>query len=271
MKIGRMTRKMYLILSLIMIGFNVLFVREIPIVSGENVSMLSLCLIFTIIISFRLNIGRLKDINLSVWYSLLILVPIINIIFFALFFIDGTKGPNKYGADPKGRINEKLILEKRAQNAEPKKSPKIIDDNIRLLEESYKEGILNKNEFEFKKNSLLEEKQNIVGQSKNDEAFKKKKEKLKILLEKKLLSHSDYETKLNHLLLEYGTVKFKDDEIELDTMFFYVQRGKEFGPYSTREIIKRLNTSKINPNCLVRIENEKSYTRRAHEIYNLFK
>jgi len=49
-------------------------------------------------------IKRLHDINLSGWLSLATIIPILGALFgFIVLFIDGNKGPNKYGDDPKGR------------------------------------------------------------------------------------------------------------------------------------------------------------------------
>ena len=42
------------------------------------------------------------DRNHSVWYILLNIIPIIGIIFLIdLYFLKGTDGTNKYGADPR--------------------------------------------------------------------------------------------------------------------------------------------------------------------------
>ena len=50
-------------------------------------------------------VKRLHDINLSGWLSLLLLIPYAGGLFgLIILFIDGTKGPNQYGVDPKGRI-----------------------------------------------------------------------------------------------------------------------------------------------------------------------
>lgn len=51
----------------------------------------------TIIPALAVSIRRMHDQDRSGWW---ILVPIANIIF---LFIDGTPGPNRFGADPKGR------------------------------------------------------------------------------------------------------------------------------------------------------------------------
>ncbi|HLS30132.1 MAG TPA: DnaJ domain-containing protein [Flavobacteriaceae bacterium] len=49
-------------------------------------------------------IKRLHDINISGWWYLLFLIPYVNLVFgLVILFVDGTKGINKYGYDPKNR------------------------------------------------------------------------------------------------------------------------------------------------------------------------
>lgn len=47
------------------------------------------------IVGFMLTIQRCHDFNTTGWLSLLVLVPLVNLIF---WFIPGTDGPNDYGA-----------------------------------------------------------------------------------------------------------------------------------------------------------------------------
>lgn len=42
--------------------------------------------------------------NLTIGLVLLLIVLVIGILFFVFTVLDGTKGPNKYGEDPKGRM-----------------------------------------------------------------------------------------------------------------------------------------------------------------------
>lgn len=51
--------------------------------------------IVILVIGFMLTIQRCHDFNTSGWLSLLMLVPLVNFIF---WFIPGTDGPNRYGA-----------------------------------------------------------------------------------------------------------------------------------------------------------------------------
>jgi uncharacterized membrane protein YhaH (DUF805 family)/Tfp pilus assembly protein PilE len=52
-------------------------------------------IILMLVIGFMLTIQRCHDFNTTGWLSLLMLVPLVNLIF---WFIPGTDGPNEYGA-----------------------------------------------------------------------------------------------------------------------------------------------------------------------------
>lgn len=54
----------------------------------------------TIIPSICIGVRRIHDTNHSGWW---VIVPFVNLYF---LIIDGTKGPNTYGVDPKGRAAE---------------------------------------------------------------------------------------------------------------------------------------------------------------------
>ncbi|MDD1782700.1 DUF805 domain-containing protein [Enterovibrio sp. ZSDZ35] len=55
--------------------------------------------------SLALSIKRIQDRDLSLYWALILVVPIIGMIFslVELGLKDGTPGPNRYGPDPKGR------------------------------------------------------------------------------------------------------------------------------------------------------------------------
>ena len=56
---------------------------------------------FWISIILLIKVSRLHDINCSAWWALVFLVPFFGWLFaFALFFISGTKGANKFGPAP---------------------------------------------------------------------------------------------------------------------------------------------------------------------------
>jgi len=61
-------------------------------VIGEAASLLTG--VAALVIGFMLTIQRCHDFNTSGWLSLLILVPLANLVF---WFIPGTDGPNRYG------------------------------------------------------------------------------------------------------------------------------------------------------------------------------
>lgn len=62
-------------------------------------------ILFMVLPSISLCVRRLHDINLSGWYYLISLIPLIGIIYlFIIALVDGTLGDNKYGDDPKNRV-----------------------------------------------------------------------------------------------------------------------------------------------------------------------
>jgi uncharacterized membrane protein YhaH (DUF805 family) len=73
---------------------------------GGALSMLGsvLLLVFalgSLIPSVAVVVRRLHDQDKSGWLALLGLVPIANIVLLVFMFLEGTRGPNKYGPDPK--------------------------------------------------------------------------------------------------------------------------------------------------------------------------
>ena len=52
--------------------------------------------------SLAVGVRRLHDQDKSGWFMLLGLVPIANIVLLVFMFLEGTKGTNQYGPDPKG-------------------------------------------------------------------------------------------------------------------------------------------------------------------------
>ena len=61
-------------------------------------------IIATCIPHFAVTVRRLHDRNMSGWFFLVNLVPYVGgLIVFVILCLDGTKGPNNYGPDPKGR------------------------------------------------------------------------------------------------------------------------------------------------------------------------
>jgi uncharacterized membrane protein YhaH (DUF805 family) len=53
------------------------------------------------------SVRRLHDVNKSGWMMLIALIPLIGAIWLLVLFVtEGTRGPNKYGLDPKNPENE---------------------------------------------------------------------------------------------------------------------------------------------------------------------
>ena len=71
-------------------------------IGGVYGPLMLLTALFFIIPSFSVGIRRLHDTDRSGWWLLLAFVPFIGGLILLYFFIlEGTRGPNKYGADPK--------------------------------------------------------------------------------------------------------------------------------------------------------------------------
>lgn len=84
----------YLFVTLFILQFLVAFL-------GWDVA--SIFGLFAAVVSVKMWIGRLKDMNSTPWALLLLIVPLVNIILLLLLlFKRGTKGPNKYGEDVNG-------------------------------------------------------------------------------------------------------------------------------------------------------------------------
>jgi uncharacterized membrane protein YhaH (DUF805 family) len=123
---GRARRSEYwlfvLLQVLLMFGFMVLFalVGGLASVSGAsaesaannpamNAAVGLICLLFIVvglgvfIPSLAVSVRRLHDSDKSGWWLLLSFIPFGGFVVFIFTLLDGTPGPNRYGADPKGR------------------------------------------------------------------------------------------------------------------------------------------------------------------------
>ncbi len=57
----------------------------------------------TFIPNLAVAIRRLHDIDKSGWWCLIVIVPLVGFIVYLVFMcLDGTRGPNRFGPDPKG-------------------------------------------------------------------------------------------------------------------------------------------------------------------------
>jgi uncharacterized membrane protein YhaH (DUF805 family) len=55
----------------------------------------------TFIPSLAVLIRRLHDQDKSGWFALLGLIPLVNLVLLVFMFLEGTRGPNRFGPDPK--------------------------------------------------------------------------------------------------------------------------------------------------------------------------
>jgi len=70
-------------------------------VGGVYGPLTTLILLGTLVPSLAVGVRRLHDTDRSGWFILLGFVPLIGLILLYFYVSDGTKGPNKFGPDPK--------------------------------------------------------------------------------------------------------------------------------------------------------------------------
>jgi uncharacterized membrane protein YhaH (DUF805 family) len=93
----------YILFNIIAIAILALLVFA----SEELMFLLGLYIIAVIIPTLAVAVRRLHDQNKSGWYFLVRFIPIIGTIWLLILFCtEGTRGPNRYGADPKNKYDE---------------------------------------------------------------------------------------------------------------------------------------------------------------------
>lgn len=71
-------------------------------VFGVYGPLTTLLMLGTIVPSIAVGVRRLHDQDKSGWFMLLVLIPLLGgLILLVLFLLEGTKGDNQYGPDPK--------------------------------------------------------------------------------------------------------------------------------------------------------------------------
>ena len=105
---GRLNRKSYIYRS-IFLSLVLCVVQGVLTFAANTIGALELLFavvafgfsLFSFVSNIMMDVRRLHDLDLSGWWMLLMLVPLVNI-FFALYmlFFKGTDGPNQYGDDP---------------------------------------------------------------------------------------------------------------------------------------------------------------------------
>jgi uncharacterized membrane protein YhaH (DUF805 family) len=105
---GRSRRKEYWFFTLLMIAVSIIadvidtVLGLKYIFSGYFGPVGFLAALAFVIPSFTVGIRRLHDIDRTGWWILLSFVPFIGwLVLLYLFVLDGTRGPNRYGEDPK--------------------------------------------------------------------------------------------------------------------------------------------------------------------------
>lgn len=93
---GRIGRARYVVYSIV-VSLLIMFVAGLAtaFLGPLGVAILVAGYIAMFVIQIMLTIQRSHDFNMSGWFSLLALVPLVNLLF---WFIPGTDGPNRFGA-----------------------------------------------------------------------------------------------------------------------------------------------------------------------------
>ncbi|UAB75860.1 DUF805 domain-containing protein [Mesoflavibacter sp. SCSIO 43206] len=111
---GRARRKEYWMFTLFQIIIIFILALLGGLLGGASESVLGMLplgiyALATFIPGIAVTVRRLHDTNKSGWYYLLSFIPYIGgIIMIILTVIEGDRGPNKYGPDPKNPLNEEI-------------------------------------------------------------------------------------------------------------------------------------------------------------------
>ena len=70
-------------------------------IGGVYGPLTTILLLGTLVPSIACAVRRLHDQNKSGWFALLGLIPLANLVLLVFMFLEGTKGENQYGPDPK--------------------------------------------------------------------------------------------------------------------------------------------------------------------------
>nr|WP_317043480.1 DUF805 domain-containing protein [Flavobacterium defluvii] len=64
------------------------------------------CSLLTMLPTLAVTVRRLHDTDKSGWFILLGIIPLAGIVLLVFLSTEGTRGPNRYGADPKNEYDE---------------------------------------------------------------------------------------------------------------------------------------------------------------------
>ena len=106
---GRATRKEYCLFVLFLIVLSVIL-TWVDIATGNEKAELGLLsgilICISIIPNYTVMVRRLHDTDRSGWWVFVSFIPLISIwVIVILFFIHGTRGPNRFGPDPKSIVD----------------------------------------------------------------------------------------------------------------------------------------------------------------------
>ncbi|MGB3723803.1 MAG: DUF805 domain-containing protein [Pacificimonas sp.] len=121
---GRSRRREYWMFALFQIlvysGWALFFFAAVPsglTWTGEPLVLLLLALpvlflLAMIVPNIAVQVRRFHDMNMSGWFYFLNFIPYVGGFVVLVFnVIDGTRGPNRYGADPKERADQDVLQE----------------------------------------------------------------------------------------------------------------------------------------------------------------
>jgi uncharacterized membrane protein YhaH (DUF805 family) len=93
---GRIGRARYVVYSIVL-SLVIMAIAGVAaaLLGPVGIAIMVLGYVALFVVSIMLTIQRSHDFNMSGWFSLLALVPLVNVIF---WFIPGTDGPNRFGA-----------------------------------------------------------------------------------------------------------------------------------------------------------------------------
>ena len=91
------------LMILVAMGVSYLAMLAIP---ALGIALYSIAVFGTFVPHLAVSVRRLHDIDRTGWWYLFGLVPLLGTIVLLVWFCtDGTRGPNRFGADPKGTVS----------------------------------------------------------------------------------------------------------------------------------------------------------------------
>src|SRR4029077_2762230 len=104
---GRIGRARYIVYSILVQFALILPAMALMALSPKaGLVVLAIAYIATFVISIMLTIQRSHDFNMTGWFSLLVFVPLANLVF---WFLPGTDGPNRVGAKTQPNSTRVLV------------------------------------------------------------------------------------------------------------------------------------------------------------------